>query len=203
MQKNYNDWLHDYAGAANGRLFGLAAIPVQDPQAAAREIDRVLESGASKAAASPAPRQHSGRTSTTPTSRSGRAPRRPASRSPCTSARIPHVPRERRVSPWRRDAIADYAATQATVQRTIVEFLCRGVCERHPRLKIVVAEFNAGWIAHWLDRVGPGAATRTPQHGRAVHRPAASRSVAPAVLRHHLRTTVRRWQPVRSSAWTI
>jgi predicted TIM-barrel fold metal-dependent hydrolase len=34
--------------------------------------------------------------------------------------------------------------------------MCRGVCERHPRLKIVVAEFNAGWIAHWLDRVDQG-----------------------------------------------
>lgn len=31
-----------------------------------------------------------------------------------------------------------------------------GVGERHLRLKIVVAEFNAGWIAHWLGRVDQG-----------------------------------------------
>ena len=67
-----------------------------------------------------------------------------------------YVPREQRRRPVRPDAIADYAASQGTVQRTIVEFMCRGVCERHPNLKIVVAEFNAGWIAHWLDRVDQG-----------------------------------------------
>jgi predicted TIM-barrel fold metal-dependent hydrolase len=38
----------------------------------------------------------------------------------------------------------------------LVELLCRGVAERHPALKFVVSEFNAGWIAHWLDRVDQG-----------------------------------------------
>ena len=42
------------------------------------------------------------------------------------------------------------------MQRTLVELMCRGVAERHPELKFVVAEFNAGWIAHWLDRVDQG-----------------------------------------------
>ncbi|MCZ6618925.1 MAG: amidohydrolase family protein, partial [Gammaproteobacteria bacterium] len=41
-------------------------------------------------------------------------------------------------------------------QRTLVELMCRGVAERHPRLKFVVSEFNAGWIAQWLDRVDQG-----------------------------------------------
>ena len=44
-QRNYNDWLHDYATAANGRLYGLAAIPMQDPQAAAAELERVIAMG--------------------------------------------------------------------------------------------------------------------------------------------------------------
>ena len=44
-QKNYNDWLHDYANASNGRLFGLAAIPVQDPVAAVEELERVIKRG--------------------------------------------------------------------------------------------------------------------------------------------------------------
>ena len=34
--------------------------------------------------------------------------------------------------------------------------MCRGVATRHPNLKFVVGEFNAGWIAHWLDRVDQG-----------------------------------------------
>ena len=34
--------------------------------------------------------------------------------------------------------------------------MCHGVCERHPDLQFVVAEFNAGWLAHWLERVDQG-----------------------------------------------
>ena len=39
------------------------------------------------------------------------------------------------------------------MQVTLVELMCHGVCERHPNLKLVVAEFNAGWIAYWLERI--------------------------------------------------
>ena len=46
-----------------------------------------------------------------------------------------------------------YGNTASLIQGTLVEFMCHGICERHPNLKIVVAEFNAGWIAYWLDRI--------------------------------------------------
>ena len=149
LQKNYNDWLHDYATAADGRLFGLAAIPVQDPQAAVNELDRVLKlgfKGGCIPCTSPAQRPYFDDVYEPLWSRAEEAGF-PLSMHVGTNA---YLPRQR------RDAIADYAASQGTVQRTIVEFLCRGVCERHPRLAIVVAEFNAGWIAHWLDRVDQG-----------------------------------------------
>ena len=155
LQKNYNDWLHDYATASKGRLFGLAAIPVQDPQAAAEEIDRVIKlgfKGGCIPCTSPAERPYFDEAYDPIWARAEEASF-PLSMHVGTNA---YVPEERRVSPWRRDAIADYAATQGTVQRAIVEFMCRGVCERYPNLKIVVAEFNAGWIAHWLDRVDQG-----------------------------------------------
>jgi len=38
----------------------------------------------------------------------------------------------------------------------MVELMVRGVCAKHPRLKFVLAEFNAGWVAHWLDKVQQG-----------------------------------------------
>ena len=65
-------------------------------------------------------------------------------------------PREARPKGEPRDSIFDYGNTQSTIQRTLVELMCRGVATRHPRLKFVVAEFNAGWIAHWLDRIDQG-----------------------------------------------
>ena len=156
LQKNYNDWLHDYASAANGRLFGLAAIPVQDPDAATAEARSRHQA------------RLQGRLHPLHVSRGAAVLRRRlrtnlgtrrGSRLSALHARWhqhAHVPKGRRVRPWRPDAIADYAATQSAVQRTTVEFMCRGVCERHPNLRLVVAEFNAGWIAHWLDRVDQG-----------------------------------------------
>ena len=45
IQKNYNDWLHDYATASDNRLFGLAAIPLQDPAAGLEELQRVINLG--------------------------------------------------------------------------------------------------------------------------------------------------------------
>ena len=51
------------------------------------------------------------------------------------------------------DSIAMYGNAAALIQPTLVDFMCRGICEKHPDLKLVVAEFNAGWIAYWLDRI--------------------------------------------------
>ena len=67
-----------------------------------------------------------------------------------------YVKPEHRPKDPRRDSVFDYGNTPATIQRTLVELMCRGVAERHPTLKFVVAEFNAGWIAHWLDRIDQG-----------------------------------------------
>ena len=155
LQKNYNDWLYDYTAASKGRLFGLPALPIQDPEAATAEIDRVIKMGFKGACipcTSPAHRPYFDDAYEPVWVRAEEAGL-PLSMHVGTNA---YVPPARRSRPWRADAIADYAASQGTVQRTIVEFMCRGVCDRHPHLKIVVAEFNAGWIAHWLDRVDQG-----------------------------------------------
>ena len=58
-----------------------------------------------------------------------------------------------------------YAGSAANIQRTLVEFICRGVAEKFPNLKIVVGEFNAGWLAHWLDRLDQGV-SRENRFGR-------------------------------------
>ncbi len=154
-QQNYNDWLHDYAGAANGRLIGLAAIPMQDPQAAAAELKRVINKGYKGACI--------------PCSSPAGAPYFDPCYEPVWSiaeeAGIPlsmhvgtnsYLPPQHRARPSNRDSIVDYANAPATVQRTLVELMCRGVAAKHPNLKFVVSEFNAGWIAHWLDRVDQG-----------------------------------------------
>ena len=155
LQKNYNDWLHDYEIASSGRLFGLPAIPVQDVDAAIAELERVIKlgfKGGCIPCTSPAERPYYDDAYEPLWTMAEEAGFPLSMHVGCGS----YIPREYRSKPLRPDGIAGYAATQHTVQTTIVEFMCRGVCERHPNLKIVVAEFNAGWIAHWLDRVEQG-----------------------------------------------
>ncbi len=154
-QKNYNDWLHDYASASGGRLFGLAAIPVQDPVAATVELERVIRMGY-KGGLIPctAPFDHPYHdTVYEPIWSIAEEAGFPLSMHVGTNA---YVPPHLRNKSEPRDGIFDYTNAPAAVQRTLVQLICRGVAERHPRLKFVVSEFNGGWIGHWLDRVEQG-----------------------------------------------
>jgi len=154
-QKNYNDWLHDYASAARGRLFGLAAIPVQDPDAAVKELKRVIDKGYRGGlipCTSPADRPYHD-LCYEPFWALAEEAQFPLAMHVGTNSYVP--PQYRQKDPH-RDGIFDYGNTAASVQRTLVELMCRGVATRHPRLRFVVAEFNGGWIAHWLDRIDQG-----------------------------------------------
>jgi predicted TIM-barrel fold metal-dependent hydrolase len=150
-------------------LFGLAVLPVQDPAVAKRELERVLAlgfKGGCIPCTSPADRPYFDEAYEPIWALAEEADFPLSMHVGCNA----YLPRELRAPKGRRDAIAGYAASAGTVQPTIIEFMCRGVCERHPKLKLVVAEFNAGWIAHWLDRVDQGLQrelreTSTPYHG--------------------------------------
>lgn len=150
-QKNYNDWLHDYCASSNGRLYGLAAIPMQDPKSALDELRRVAKLGY-KGVIIPS-----------------NAPQ--GTRyfdaiyddfwSLAQEAGLPismHVGCFAYPPGWvkealARDSIFIYGNSASLIQETLIDLIVRGVCKRFPKLKFVVAEFNAGWIAHWLDRV--------------------------------------------------
>ncbi|MDA0788566.1 MAG: amidohydrolase family protein [Proteobacteria bacterium] len=154
-QKNYNDWLHDYASASNGRLFGLAAIPVQDPDAAVAELDRVIAMGF-KGGCIPC---------TSPYQKPYQESIYDPIWARAAEAGFPlsmHVgtnsfrPSRGGLHLEVRDGVVDYAGTAATIQRTLVELMCRGPAQRFPDCKWVVSEFNAGWIAYFLNRVDQG-----------------------------------------------
>ncbi len=154
LQKNYNDWLHDHCADSAGRLFGLAVLPMQDPDAAMEELDRILAMGFRGACIpSTAPADHPYYDSIFDPlwAKAAEAELPLSMHVGCFS----YVPKEKRDG-RRRDPIAQYAGSAAMIQDTLIEFICRGVCERHPTLQLVVAEYNAGWIAHWLDRVDQG-----------------------------------------------
>ncbi|MFK7916041.1 MAG: amidohydrolase family protein [Pseudomonadales bacterium] len=154
LQQNYNNWMHGQQVASKGRLVGLAALPVQRPEVAAAELERVVKLGF-KGVVIPS--------------------NAPAGRRYCDEeyepmwalleeAGIPvgfHVACWSHVPEWqkamaKRDSIVQYAGSPTLIHDTMVELMVRGVCAKHPNLKFVLAEFNAGWVAHWLDKVQQG-----------------------------------------------
>lgn len=154
LQQNYNNWMHAQQVASKGRLVGLAALPVQDPGRAYEELNRVIKLGL-KGIVLPS-----------------NAPRDRKYSDPCyepmwalaEEAGLPvafHVACMSHTPDWlkagsNRDPIVQYASSSALIHDTLVELMVRGVCVKYPRLKFVLAEFNAGWIAHWLDKVQQG-----------------------------------------------
>lgn len=49
-----------------------------------------------------------------------------------------------------------YIATPQELQLTLADLICRGVLERHPGLRLVSAEADTGWLAHFLVRLDRG-----------------------------------------------
>jgi predicted TIM-barrel fold metal-dependent hydrolase len=156
-QKNYNDWVFDYAADSKGRLEGLAVLPMQDPTAALVELERSIKKGF-KGVCIPC---------TSPAEKPYFEDCYEAIWALAEEANIPvsmHVGTNSYVPPHLRppknsnDPLYSYGASASTIQRTLVELMCRGVAEQHPRLNFVVSEFNGGWIANWLDRMDQGLA---------------------------------------------
>ncbi len=154
LQRQYNDWMHETCSASNGRLYGLAALPVADPDTAAAEFDRVVDlgyRGVIVPSNAPKGRLYSDAEYEPLWARAEEAGVPVSFHVGCIS----HVPDWLKATAG-RDPIAAYSGTAALIHDTLVDLMCRGVCREHPDLKFVVAEFNAGWLSHWLDRVNQG-----------------------------------------------
>jgi predicted TIM-barrel fold metal-dependent hydrolase len=158
--RNYNDWLADYCRSGGERLIGLALIPLHDPAAGAKEIERALRMGF-RGGCIPC---------TAPVDRPYRDPAYERVWAAAEEADFPlsmhagtNGPRRRAIGAGPRfDYLIAYAGVAVSVQQTLAELICQGVAHRHPRLKFVVAEFNTGWIGHWIDRLDQ-AVRRTPE----------------------------------------
>ena len=158
--RNYNDWMADYCRPAGDRLVGLALIPLHDPAAGASELERVLRMGF-RGGCIPC---------TAPADRPYRDPAYERVWAIAEEADFPlsmhagtNGPRKRPIGANPNfDYLIAYAGVMVSIQQTLVELICQGVAHRHPGLKFVVAEFNTGWIGHWLDRLDQ-ALRRTPE----------------------------------------
>ncbi len=154
LQRNYNDWMHHQQVASGGRLVGLAALPVQRPEEAVAELKRVIDLGY-KGIVIP---------SNAPRGRRYNDDDYDPMWALAEEAGLPvafHVACMSHVPDWLkamkdRDPIVQYAGSPGLIHDTLIELMVRGVCAKHPNLKFVLAEFNAGWIAHWIEKVQQG-----------------------------------------------
>ena len=154
LQRNYNDWMHGQQLASKGRLVGLAALPVQLPEVAVAELERVIDLGFKGIVIpsnAPRGRRYSDEDYDPMWALAEEAGLPIGFHVACMS----HVPDWLKASSD-RDPIVQYAGSPALIHDTMVELMVRGVCAKFPDLKFVLAEFNAGWVAHWLDKVQQG-----------------------------------------------
>jgi len=154
LQRNYNDWMHAQNVASKGRLVGLAALPVQQPELAVAELERVIELGYKGIVIpsnAPRGRRYCDEDYDPMWARAEEAGLPIAFHVACMS----HAPDWLKASSS-RDPVVQYAGSPALIHDTLVELMVRGVCAKFPNLNFVLAEFNAGWVAHWLDKVQQG-----------------------------------------------
>lgn len=169
LQQNYNNWMHNQQVISRGRLVGLAALPVQQPQLAVEELERVIKLGFKGLVIpsnAPKGRRYSDEDYDPMWARAEEAGLPIAFHVACWS----HIPDWQKAMAM-RDPIVQYAGSSTLIHDTLVELMVRGVCAKYPSLKFVLAEFNAGWLAHWLDKVHQGWArehAKDPTHSTPV-----------------------------------
>jgi len=145
----YNDWVADYCKEAPGRLFPLASVQLFDLDEAIRELERCRKLGhvgASIAATAPPDRLYSD-------------PYYDKFWEAAQDLKMPlnwHIftgATENHGLPFRQ---ASSALSFAGVMFTVADIIQSGVCERFPKLRFVVTEFEAGWVGIMLKRLDWG-----------------------------------------------
>jgi predicted TIM-barrel fold metal-dependent hydrolase len=152
VARAYNDWLAEYCGVNNARLFGAAMLPMQDPPAAARELRRAHgELGFSAAFVRPNPCQ--GRAIS---DKSNEVVWEAAEELGVTigvhegsSVTLRTLGSDRPFNPLILHAVS-HPFEQMLACAQLIVF---GVMERHPDLRFAFLESNGGWVPFWTQRL--------------------------------------------------
>lgn len=152
----YNDWLIEFCQHAPDRLWGQAVISLWDMDYATKELERVKKAGLKGATIWVLPPEGLPFTS-------GHYDRFWAAAQDLEMPVSMHINTgfgmyteayigrseggEDRFASAARRAFGHKAA----IAQTVTELMLSGVLERYPRLKLVMAEFEIGWIPFWLE----------------------------------------------------
>jgi predicted TIM-barrel fold metal-dependent hydrolase len=144
----YNDWLAETFAAASKRFAGAALIPVQEPDEAVREIERVAGLGL--------------RSVMLPMQAPADAPYNSDRYDPVWAAAQAHgMPVSFHVGTGANPvterggggAVINYVEVGLGAQRTLAYLAASGVLERFPDLHVVMVECGAGWLSWLLERM--------------------------------------------------
>jgi predicted TIM-barrel fold metal-dependent hydrolase len=142
----YNDWVADYCKGAPDRLFPLASIQLFDLDEAIQEMERSKKLGhvgVSVAATAPPDKLYSD-PYYNQFWEASQAMEMPINWHIFTGATENHG------LPFRQGGSA---LSFAGVMFTVADIIQSGVCERYPRLRFVVTEFETGWVGMMLKRL--------------------------------------------------
>jgi uncharacterized protein len=149
----YNDWIAEWCAASPNRLKGVGALPMQDPEEAAREVYRIRERGL--VAGFSRPNAYNERPFHdpvyTPVWEALEASGLPLGLHITGLADMPGAARGLRhlMAPGTHHAMIPVIDQMMTLSNLVYG----GVLERHPGLSVAVLESGGGWIAHWMDRM--------------------------------------------------
>jgi predicted TIM-barrel fold metal-dependent hydrolase len=152
----YNDWLSEFCAAAPDRLIGQALIPYLNLEDSLAEVRRVAKLGFRGVliCGHPATERDYGTRLYEDLWAALQDAGLAASLHAFTG------PREAD----RRFFLADYTLVTGLVQRSLALLIFSGVLERYPRLKLVSAENDIGWVAHFLLRMDHAFVRKGPRY---------------------------------------
>lgn len=149
----FNDWMAEWCSVAPDRLKGVGALPMQDPEEAAREAHRIRARGLVAGFCRP--------------NAYGDKPFHHPAYEPVWDALeetglplglhiagLPDMPGASKLMMHLMAPGTHHALIPVIDQMmTLSNLVYGGVLERHPGLKVAVLESGGGWIAHWMDRL--------------------------------------------------
>ena len=142
----YNDWVAEFASHAPKRLIGLGLIALQDVNEAVHELQRVAKKGLRGAMINAAP----------PGEVPFSDPHFDSFWAAAQDLNLPlslHILTGKKNIQLTKGRVASNVTIIHEVQHSLIDFLYNGILERFPRLKLVSAENDIGWIAHFLYRL--------------------------------------------------
>ncbi len=157
----YNNWLHDYCAAAPSRLYPVALVPLQDPDAAVVEMRRAVEHLGAKAVMIRPAAYIDGlklnHPAYDPFWEAAAAIDCPIGVHPSPHGDMANSCRllglaDGVVNPTEGIALRQGITNAVDLQMAVAYFTLGGICERHPDLRVAFLEGTGGWIVPMLQR---------------------------------------------------